>query len=219
MALPSSIELHIVTPDREVVREQVDEVEIPGALGYFGVLPGHTPMLAELAVGELWYRKGTEKVYLAMAFGFAEVLPDRVTVLAQLAERAEEIDPARAEEAKKRAEVRLLQAKDVDYDRARAALTKSLARLQVVSRAQLAGRVGHRHLEINILRKSLYEAPADGEGGPAGKHRAHLAMIKLGEYTDGANDMPVLFDQSCAAWPQPVGDIFNEAPVQHARSS
>jgi F-type H+-transporting ATPase subunit epsilon len=115
--------------------------------GYFGVLPGHTPLLAELAVGELWYRQGQEKTYLAIAFGFAEVLPDRVTVLAQIAEKAEEIDPARAEEAKKRAESRLREpANDVDYDRARAALQKSLARLQVVSRVQLSGRVGRQRM-------------------------------------------------------------------------
>jgi len=145
--LPTSIELNIVTPDRGLVREQVDEVEIPGAQGYFGVLPGHTPLLAELAVGELWYRQGQEKTYLAIAYGFAEVLPDRVTVLAQIAERAEDIDPARAEDAKKRAEERLHQAaRDVDYDRARAALQKSLARLQVSSRVALAGRVGRQRM-------------------------------------------------------------------------
>ena len=142
MALPTSIELHIVTPDRELVREQVDEIEIPGSEGYFGVLPGHTPMIAELAVGELWYRKGTEKTYLAVAFGFSEVLPDRVTVLALLAEKAVEIDPERAEEARKRAEARLQQLKDVDYDRARSALMKALARLQVVSRAEADVRAG-----------------------------------------------------------------------------
>src|ERR671937_975723 len=107
MALPTHLELQIVTPDRLLVREQVDEVEIPGSEGYFGVLPGHTPLLASLAVGELWYRKGQEKTYLSLAFGFAEVLPDRVTILAQLAERAEEIDVARAEEARRRAEARL----------------------------------------------------------------------------------------------------------------
>src|SRR5215831_7838095 len=134
MALPTSIELQIVTPDRGIVRERVDEVEVPGAQGYFGVLPGHTPMLAELSVGELWYRQGQEKTYLAIAYGFAEVLPDRVTVLAQISEKAEEIDPVRAEEAKQRAEARLREAaKDVDYDRARLALQKSLSRLQVVS--------------------------------------------------------------------------------------
>jgi F-type H+-transporting ATPase subunit epsilon len=142
MAIPASIELQIVTPDKLLVKEQVDEVEIPGTQGYFGVLPGHTPMLASLSVGEMWYRKGQEKTYLSIAFGFSEVLPDRVTILAQLAERAEEIDVTRAEEAKKRAEGRLGQPKEVDYERARTALMKSLARLQVSSRVQLAGRVG-----------------------------------------------------------------------------
>jgi F-type H+-transporting ATPase subunit epsilon len=147
MALPTHIELQIVMPDKLIVREQVDEVEIPGSEGYFGVLPGHTPMLASLAVGELWYRKGQEKTYLAIAFGFAEVLPDRVTILAQIAERAEDIDTTRAEESKKRAESRLTAPRaDVDYERARAALVKSLARLQVASRSQFAGRVGRQRL-------------------------------------------------------------------------
>jgi F-type H+-transporting ATPase subunit epsilon len=144
--IPTSIELQIVTPDKMVVREQVDEVEIPGTEGYFGVLPGHTPMLASLAVGEMWYRKGQERIYLSLAGGFCEVLPDRVTILAQLAERAEDIDIARAEEAKKRAEARLAQAKDVDYERARAALQKAIARIQVSSRAEFAGRVRHRRM-------------------------------------------------------------------------
>jgi F-type H+-transporting ATPase subunit epsilon len=146
MALPTSIELQIVTPDKMLVKEQVDEVEVPGTGGYFGVLPGHTPMLASLAVGEMWYRQGTEKTYLALAYGFAEVLPDRVTILAHLAERAEDIDIARAEEAKRRAEARLVQAKDIDYERARSALVKSLARLHVASRGQLAGRVGRQRM-------------------------------------------------------------------------
>lgn len=135
MPLPTSIELQIVTPDRLVVREQVDEVQIPGSEGYFGVLPGHTPLLASLTVGELWYRKGQEKTYLSIAGGFAEVLPDRVTLLATLAERAEEIDVARAEAAKQRAEQRLSQPKtDIDYERARLSLQKSIIRLQVSSR-------------------------------------------------------------------------------------
>jgi F-type H+-transporting ATPase subunit epsilon len=146
MALPTSIALQIVTPDKMLVREQVDEVEIPGSDGYFGVLPGHTPMLASLAVGEMWYRKGQEKTYLSLAFGFTEVLPDRVTILAQLAERAEDIDVARAEEARRRAEARIVQARDIDYARARTALIKSLARLQVASRSQFAGRVGRQRM-------------------------------------------------------------------------
>ena len=135
MALPTHIDLQIVTPDRLLVQDQVDEVEVPGSEGYFGVLPGHTPMLAALAVGELWYRKGLEKTYLSIAFGFAEVLPDRVTILARLAERAEEISAERAEAARRRAEERLAQPKsDLDYERARVALTKSLVRLQVSGR-------------------------------------------------------------------------------------
>ena len=134
MAVPTSIELQIVTPDRAIVKEQVDEVEIPGADGYFGVLPGHTPMLAALSVGELWYRKGQEKTYLAIAEGFAEVLPERVTILAQLAERAEEIEVERAEAARARASKRLDDRGDMDFPRARMALMKSMTRLQVSSR-------------------------------------------------------------------------------------
>ena len=103
-------------------------------------------MLASLAVGEMWYRKGQEKTFLSLAYGFAEVLPDRVTILASLAERAEDIDIGRAEEAKRRAEARLQQAKDIDYERARSALIKSLARLQVASRSQFAGRVGRQRM-------------------------------------------------------------------------
>ena len=139
MALPTSIELQIVVPDRAVVKEQVDEIEIPGVDGYFGVLPGHTPLMAALSVGEMWYRKGQERTYLALAYGFAEVLPDRVTILAQLAERAEEIDQERAERARERASGRLEGKSDVDYARARIALMKSLTRLQVSSRIASGG--------------------------------------------------------------------------------
>jgi len=135
VALPAHIDLQIVTPERRLVQEQVDEVEIPGAEGYFGVLPGHTPLLASLTVGELWYRKGQEKFYLSIAFGFAEVLPDRVTILARIAERPEDISIERAESARKRAEERLAQPKsDIDYERARVALMRSMARLQVATR-------------------------------------------------------------------------------------
>jgi F-type H+-transporting ATPase subunit epsilon len=142
MALPTSIELQIVTPERLLLKEQVDEVEIPGSEGYFGVLPGHTPLLASLTVGELWYRKGQEKTYLLIAFGFAEVLPDRVTILARLAERADEIDVDRAEAARKRAEERLTQQSAVDYERARFALMKSMTRLQVSARIGVGPRTG-----------------------------------------------------------------------------
>ena len=80
MAIPTTLTLEIVTPDRALVTEQVDEVELPGAEGYFGVLPGHAPLLSSLKVGELWYRIGQQKFYLHVAFGFVEVLPDLVAI-------------------------------------------------------------------------------------------------------------------------------------------
>jgi len=136
MAIPTKLTLEIVTPDRALVRGEVDEVELPGSEGYFGVLPGHTPLLSMLKVGEMWYRIGQETRYLAVAGGFVEVLPDRVTVLAQIGERAEDIDIARAETAKRRAEERLAKAVDIDIERARISLLKSLIRLQVATRAR-----------------------------------------------------------------------------------
>ena len=137
-ATPGKLRLQIVSADRSLVDAEVDEVEIPGAEGYFGVLPGHTPLLSTLGAGELWYRIGAETTYLAVALGFAEVLPDRVTVLAQIAERAEEIDTARAEAAKRRAEERVNKpTQDIDFERARIAMMKSLIRLQVATRARI----------------------------------------------------------------------------------
>src|SRR5215212_9609408 len=142
MALPQHLRLQIVSADRSLVNEQVDEVEIPGSDGYFGVLPGHTPLLALLQVGQLWYRQGQEIHYLVIAQGFAEVQPDRVTILAQVAERADEIDLARAEAARRRAEERLAAlpasvALQLDAERARIALLKSLIRIQVGTRARV----------------------------------------------------------------------------------
>src|SRR5256885_7726674 len=95
--IPAHLQLQIVSADRSLVNEQVDEVQIPGAEGYFGVLPGHTPLLSTLQVGTLWYRQGQETHYLSIAFGFAEVQPNNVTVLAQIAEKPDEIDVTRAE--------------------------------------------------------------------------------------------------------------------------
>jgi F-type H+-transporting ATPase subunit epsilon len=138
MTLPTKIQLRIVSADRSLVNETVDEVEIPGAEGYLGVLPGHTPILALLGAGELWYRQGTEKHFLSMAFGFAEVQPDQVTILAEIAERADEIDLARAEAARKRAEERLARPTvDMDAERARISLLKSLIRIQVATKARV----------------------------------------------------------------------------------
>ncbi|MBE3110053.1 MAG: F0F1 ATP synthase subunit epsilon [Acidobacteria bacterium] len=140
MTLPAYLTLEIVTPDRPILREQVDEVEVPGEDGYFGVLPGHTPLLASLQVGQLWYRKGSEIFYLSIAFGFAEVLPDHVTILAQIAERAEEIDVSRAEAERQRAEAQLSRpAVAADFERARVSLLKAMVRLNVANRARTRG--------------------------------------------------------------------------------
>jgi len=138
MALPTHLQLQIVSADRLLVNEQVDEVQIPGTQGYLGILPGHTPLLSTLDVGQLWYRQGQDKHFLSLAFGFAEVQPDRVTILAQIAETAAEIDANRAEAAKKRAEERLARpTTQMDFERARVALLKSLVRLQVATRARI----------------------------------------------------------------------------------
>jgi F-type H+-transporting ATPase subunit epsilon len=138
VALPTKIRLHVVSADRSLVNEEVDEVEIPGADGYFGVLPGHTPLLALLGAGELWYRQGQDKHYLYIAMGFGEIQPDSVTILAESAERADEIDLARAQAAKTRAEERLARPSvDIDAERARISLLRSLVRIQVASRVKI----------------------------------------------------------------------------------
>ncbi|HKV23558.1 MAG TPA: F0F1 ATP synthase subunit epsilon [Candidatus Acidoferrum sp.] len=132
--LPDSIELIIVTPEKQFLRESVVEAVLPGEEGSLGVLPGHAPLMTELGIGELTYRgAGTNPSgSLAIIEGFAEVLGDRVTVLAETAERAAEIDLARAEAAKARAEKRL-SANDpnIDWDRASIALQRALLRIQV----------------------------------------------------------------------------------------
>jgi F-type H+-transporting ATPase subunit epsilon len=136
--LPTKLRLQVVSAERSLVNELVDEVEIPGADGYFGVLPGHTPLLALLGAGELWYRQGQDKTYLLIGFGFAEVQPDRVSILAGVAERPEDIDVTRAQAALKRAEQRLAAPSvDIDAERARIALLKSLIRIQVATRAKV----------------------------------------------------------------------------------
>jgi len=138
MSLPTHLTLEIVTPDRALVTEEVDEVQLPGTEGYLGILPGHTPLLTSLRVGQVWYRKGADTHFLSVAFGFAEILPDRVRLLARIAERAEEIDVTRAEEHLRKAEAELQAARagqsDVDFDHARISLMKALTRLQVASR-------------------------------------------------------------------------------------
>jgi F-type H+-transporting ATPase subunit epsilon len=133
--LPNSLTLEVVTPERRVIEETVSEVQLPGLDGYLGILPGHAPLITELGVGELSYRKGEDAFYAAVIRGFAEVLPDRVIVLAEAAERAEEIDVDRARAALERAQKRLKpDSGDTDWDRATLALQRALIRLQVAAK-------------------------------------------------------------------------------------
>jgi F-type H+-transporting ATPase subunit epsilon len=130
MALPEHIHLEIVTPEKQVFSGMVDSVTIPATTGYLGILPGHAPLLAELGIGEVSYKTGNQSDYLFCSWGFAEVLPERVVLLAQTAELASDIDLKRAEEAKARAE-KLLNSKDpgVDFARAELALMRSISRI------------------------------------------------------------------------------------------
>jgi F-type H+-transporting ATPase subunit epsilon len=139
MALPTKLTLSIVTPDHSRSYE-VDEVAMPGQEGDFGVLPGHTPFFAGLRTGTMWYRQGNERHYLAVSVGFAEVLPDRVTVLAQVAESAEDLDQERAEAGMKRAEEMMgatATPQVMELERARlASMVQTLRQLQAVSRRE-----------------------------------------------------------------------------------
>jgi len=131
----SSIRLDIVTAERVVYSEEVDVVVAPGVEGQLGILPHHAPLMTTLQVGELRVRKGEEEFSLAISGGFLEVRPDRIIVLADAAERSEEIDIARAEEAKRRAQEQLSHHPPaVDAARAEAALRRSLARLKVAEK-------------------------------------------------------------------------------------
>ena len=131
--------LELATPTRQLVSEEVDEVVAPGSEGYFGVLPGHAAFLATLASGEVVYRRGRDEVHLAVHGGFAEVTPERVIILAETAERPDEIDRARAERARQRAEQRMTGRDpdgaegEIDYDDAVAAYQRALTRLLVVA--------------------------------------------------------------------------------------
>jgi F-type H+-transporting ATPase subunit epsilon len=133
--MAETFQLEIVTPEKMVVRDQAEEMQIPGKNGYLGILPGHAPLISELAVGEISYRNGGTTHHLSVAWGFAEVLPDKVTVLAETAERADEIDIKRAQEAKQRAEERLKSGStDVDFSRAEIALQRAETRLDVAEK-------------------------------------------------------------------------------------
>lgn len=133
--MSDTFQLEIVTPEKKMVATAAEEVQIPGENGYLGVLPGHAPLITELAVGEITYRSQAKEERLAVAWGFAEVLPEKVTILAETAERPAEIDVERARKAKERAEQRLTSGDpNVDVERCLDALHKAETRLEVASR-------------------------------------------------------------------------------------
>jgi len=138
--LPEAIELQIVTPERHVLQATVQSVEIPGKEGYLGVLPGHAPLITELGVGILAYREGTENHFLTVINGYAEVLPDRVIVLAEISEKAEDIDVERSRAARNRAQAELAKAGvgSEEWQREKLALDRALIRMQAAARTGAA---------------------------------------------------------------------------------
>jgi F-type H+-transporting ATPase subunit epsilon len=135
--LPEAIHLEIVTPERHVLSETVQSVELPGKEGYLGILPGHAPLITLLGIGVLTYRKGAEAHYLTVIEGYAEVLPDRVTVLAECSERAEEIDVSRAQAALGRAQAEIAKAgsPEVNWEHASLALQRAMIRVQAAGKS------------------------------------------------------------------------------------
>ena len=133
--MADTFQLEIVTPEKMVVKDVAEEIQIPGKDGYLGILPGHARLITALAVGEISYRKGGQTHFLSVAWGFAEVLPDKVTILAETAERPEEIDVKRAQESKLKAEQALKTGKtEADFTHAEDALKRAETRLEVAEK-------------------------------------------------------------------------------------
>jgi F-type H+-transporting ATPase subunit epsilon len=133
--MADTFQLEIVTPEKMVVRDVAEEMQIPGKGGYLGILPGHAPLITELAVGEITYRNGASTHHLSVAWGFAEVLPDKVTILAESAERADEIDSKRAQEAKRRAESQLATSNtEEEFQQVAGDLQRADTRLEVATK-------------------------------------------------------------------------------------
>jgi len=133
--MPDTFQLEVVTPEKMVVKDVAEEMQIPGKNGYLGILPGHAPLITELAVGEISYRSGGQTHYLAVAWGFAEVLPDNVTILAEAAERPQDIDVARAQQSKQRAEEALKNGKtEADFTHAEDSLKRAETRIEVAEK-------------------------------------------------------------------------------------
>ena len=133
--MADSFQLEIVTPEKLVVKDTAEEVQIPGRNGYLGVLPGHAPLITELGAGEISYRSGAQLHRFSLAWGFAEVLPDRVTVLAETVERADEINVPRAQQSLKKAEESMSSAQtEEDFSLAEGKIRRAQARLEVAQK-------------------------------------------------------------------------------------
>jgi F-type H+-transporting ATPase subunit epsilon len=133
--MPDTFQLEIVTPEKMVVRDAAEEVQIPGRNGYIGVLPGHAPLITELGAGEITYKNGGQVHRFALAWGFAEILPDRVTVLAETVERSDEIDANRAQQSLSEAEESLKSAQsEEEFEEALAKVSRAQARLEVAQK-------------------------------------------------------------------------------------
>lgn len=135
--MADTFQLEIVTPEKMVVRDVAEEMQIPGKNGYLGILPGHAPLISELAVGEITYRNANVTHHLSVAWGFAEVLPDKVTILAETAERADEVDVTRARNAKDRAEKNLATCNtEEEFKKVSGDLKRAETRLEVADKKQ-----------------------------------------------------------------------------------
>jgi len=133
--MADKLNLEVITPEKLALREQVDEVVVPGGGGELGILPNHTPLISQLKTGVLSYRQGAENKRMHVSGGFVEVTSDRVSVLSDVAERPDEIDVERAQRAKDRAERRLTsQGEDIDFNRAELKLQRAMIRIQLAGR-------------------------------------------------------------------------------------
>ena len=147
--LPETIELQVVTPQRHVLQETVLAIEIPGKEGYLGVLPGHAPLITELGIGILAYRTAAATRYLTIVEGYAEILPDRVIVLAEISEKAEEIDVNRSRAAQERAQAQLQRVAvgSPEWQEERLAVERAIIRMGAAAKAGVSGasRTGAAH--------------------------------------------------------------------------
>src|SRR6202021_2666738 len=188
--MPDTFQLEIVTPEKKVVDTAAEEVQIPGKNGYLGVLPGHAPLITELAVGEITYCENSQESRLAVAWGFAEVLPDKVTILAETAERAEDIDARRAQEAKQRAESNLATSNtEEQFHRVAGDLKRADTRLEVAARKKKITPAGGAGPVCGGLRRRFRCRTAGSPRARSrGRQRLRRQRMDADQFGPGAHD-------------------------------